>query len=608
MYTDASSRNDLSEALRLALEIVPDAAVAVDGEGRIVGANQAVHDLFGHPLESLVGQRIETLVPERFRHAHRHHRGAFAQAPRSRAMGAGLQLSGRRHDASEFPVDISLAPVPGADPPLVVAAIRDITERGAVAAAVAQLAAIVSSSRDAILTVTTSGVVSTWNPGAEQLLGTPTEEAVGSHLGRWVPEDTSADLEELMGIIVSGGSPAPRDTTWQTADAKRVEVAISLSPLEDAHANLRGFSILARDITERKAIEAAHLRQERWQAATAEIRLDSLSDGPLVDTLELVCRRAFALVEGEGAAMVRQGPQGPQVMVSAGRPRHEVIQDLAEALLSSGEAAPSMLDLAVTTSGRPFHAVGALVPSQSAPSRVLVVTLPPGREGNGDVQRIVEGLAGQAALAIELAEARETRDRLLLAEDRERIARDLHDLVIQRLFATGMSLQMLQQVVGNEAASQRLAEAADELDTTIREIRTTIFDLEARSETTDGVRGELLRLVSAATKSLGFHPSLQFDGPVDLVDPELHRHAVAVTREALSNVARHAQASSASVVVVAREGFEITVEDDGVGVPESHRESGLSNLRGRAEALGGQLVLENRSGGGARMVWRVPGA
>jgi len=597
----------LPELLALALDVVPDAAVVVDECGRIVGTNGALVRLFGHPPEALIGKPIELLIPERYRHAHRHHRGAFFVAPRQRAMGgAGLQLAGRRRDATEFPVDISLAPIEVEGRGLVVAAVRDATERGAVTAAVGQLAAIVSSSRDGILTVTTAGVVTTWNPGAEQLLGTPTEEAIGSHIGRWIPEEASEVVEELMGTIVTGGSPSSRDTVWLTADGKRLDVAISMSPMSNEHRELAGFSILVRDVSERKAAEAIRDRQRRQQEATAEIRLASLSEHPIGDILELICMKTLELSGGEGVAIVRERHGDPAVVAGCGAQQEAAVMELASAALASCDPAASRLGLSVTESGEPREVVGALVPAGKGGRGALVVTLPTGREAGGEMRRLIEGFAGQAALAIELSAARAARERLLLAEDRERIARDLHDLVIQRLFATGMTLQTLQQFTGDEVLAGRLQRATDELDATIREIRTTIFALEEAPESAEGVRGELLRMVSAATKNLGFHPSLQFDGPVDLVDDEVRHHVLAVTREALSNVARHARASSVSVLVVARDGLTITVEDDGVGLPERRDESGLANIRSRADDLGGELLLENRAEGGARMVWRVP--
>ncbi len=603
----AAASEPLPELLDLALDVLPDAAVVVDGAGHIVGVNDALTELFGHPQDALVGKPIELLIPERFRHAHRHHRGSFFGAPRQRAMGAGLQLAGRRRDATEFPVDISLAPVEVEGRTLVVAAVRDATERGALTAAIGQLAAIVSSSHDGILTMTTAGVVTTWNPAAEQLLGTPTEDAVGSHIGRWIPEVASEVLEELMGAIVTGGSPSSRDTAWLTADGKLIDVAISMSPMLNEQRGLGGFSILVRDVSERKAAEAIRDRQQRLQEATSEIRLASLSETPLDDILELICRRTLELTGGDGVAMVRERHGEVAVAAAWGNQLEAAVMELAGALLASEDPTASRLGLSLTERGGPYEVVGSLVPARSGGrGGALVVSLPSGREASGGVRTLIEGFAGQAALAIELSKARVARERLLLAEDRERIARDLHDLVIQRLFATGMTLQTLQQFTGDEVLADRLRKATDELDATIREIRTTIFDLEEAPGSAEGVRGQLLRLVTAATTSLGFHPSLQFEGPVDLVDEGVRHHVLAVTREALSNVARHAQASSVSVLVVAREGFTVVVEDDGIGLPERRDESGLANIRGRAADLGGELVLENRAEGGARMVWRVP--
>lgn len=594
------------DALSLGLELVPDPCVVVGHDGRILAANRAVEVLFGYTPESLIGERIELLVPERFRHAHRQHRAAYDKAPRRRAMGSGLELYGRRHDASEFPIDISLAPVSMPDGDVVAAAIRDQTDRVAAARATSQLAAIVRSSRDAVLTMSTAGVVTTWNPSAEELLGAPAGEAIGSHIARWVPEGESPVLEELMALVIAEGYAPPRDTVWRTAGGKQVELAISLSPLQDERGALEGFSVLARDITERKLAEAARQKQQLWQAATADVRMASLSDVPFDDTLKLICVRVSELTGADGAAVVL--PEGDELRIRAtwGERRDDLVLELSRAVLASGKTTRSSWDLSLPSSGRPFESIGSFIASPSEEPGSLIVLLPPGVERTDEVHQVVESMAGQAAVALELFEARETKDRLLLTSDRERIARDLHDLVIQRLFATGMSLQAIQQVVSNASVSQRLSDAITELDTTIREVRTTIFALDTRGDEGDSLRRELVNLVSGADKSLGFRPSLQFDGPVDLVADELRHHAVAVVREALSNVARHARATHASVVVVARDGFTITVEDNGVGLPDQHRESGLSNLRRRAAEAQGSLTVEDRPDGGTRVTWSVP--
>lgn len=589
--------------LGTALAVLPDAAVVVDADGRIVDANEAVEVLFGRPCSELVGQPVEVLVPERFRHAHRSHRGTFMGAPRRRAMGTGLQLYGRRRDASEFPIDISLAPVPATDPPLVVAAIRDASEREATAQALAQLAAIVSSSRDGMIVITPSGFITNWNTGAEQLLQTTSQDALGSHIGQWIPEEETEAVEELMGVILSGGAPPPKDTVWLGPGDKRIDVAISMSPMNDDLGELRAFSILVRDISDRKAAEANRRRQESWQAAVSEIRLASLSDVPIEEVLELVCRWAMELLGGSGSTVIKLQPSA-SVRASQGDVEEELAHELASTVAASGSATRSSWDLSIESGGTPYDAVAAPLPSGEPGA--LVVFLPLGRSSDERDTVIVESLAGQAAVAVELTEARRARDQVLLVADHERIARDLHDLVIQRLFATGMSLQAAQQLVADQEVTRRLAEATEELDATIREIRTTIFALEAQAGRAEGLRSELVRLVTGAAKTLRFHPSLQFDGPVDLVEPALQEHALAVATEALSNVARHAQASSASVTVSVTDDFRIVVEDDGIGPQEADRSSGVANLRERAEQLGGAFSIEPAAERGTRVVWQVP--
>jgi signal transduction histidine kinase len=223
---------------------------------------------------------------------------------------------------------------------------------------------------------------------------------------------------------------------------------------------------------------------------------------------------------------------------------------------------------------------------------------------------LARSFAAQAALALELAEARSEQQRLAVLEDRDRIARDLHDLVIQRLFATGMMLQGASRTTGQPEVADRIERAVQELDATILEVRSTIFALhEGRGEPT-GLRGRVLRELGASAHSLGFEPTLRFDGPVDSVVPdEVGDHVVAALREALSNVARHAEATSVRVSLsVDDTDVVLIVTDDGVGmVTESRRRSGLANLEQRASALDGECHVEPAPGeSGTRLVWRAP--
>jgi signal transduction histidine kinase len=218
--------------------------------------------------------------------------------------------------------------------------------------------------------------------------------------------------------------------------------------------------------------------------------------------------------------------------------------------------------------------------------------------------------AGQAAVAMELADRRRDAEQIALLEDRDRIARDLHDLAIQRLFATGITLQSAVRFVDHPVAGERLLRAVDDLDETIKIIRTTIFGLRRRTAA-PGVRGLRVRVAQTVEESapaLGFTPALRMEGLLDAgVPAAVADEVVAVLAEALANVARHAHASSARITLLVRpERLLLTVEDDGVGLRGGGRRSGLANLEQRAGALGGELVLEPSATGGTRLCWSVP--
>jgi signal transduction histidine kinase len=218
--------------------------------------------------------------------------------------------------------------------------------------------------------------------------------------------------------------------------------------------------------------------------------------------------------------------------------------------------------------------------------------------------------AGQAALAMELAERRRTAEQVAILEDRDRIARDLHDLAIQRLFATGMTLQSTLRFVDHPEATERLMRAVDDLDETIKIIRSTIFGLRAREakRRPQGLRSRAAASVERAARSLGFTPSLRMEGLIDTdVPPAVAQEAVAVLTEALSNAARHAQATAVAVsLAVASGALTVTVADDGVGFRTEAPRSGLRNLAERAEGLGGAFEAGPGREGGCRLVWRVP--
>jgi signal transduction histidine kinase len=223
-------------------------------------------------------------------------------------------------------------------------------------------------------------------------------------------------------------------------------------------------------------------------------------------------------------------------------------------------------------------------------------------------EQLAVALASAAGVAIENARLHERIQELALLHDRERIARDLHDTVIQRLFATGLGLQGLARLVDNVEVADRIQVAVDELDATIREIRSVIFELQARERGDHSVRVRVLALAAEVTPTLGFEPHVRFDGPVDaIVGTALAVHMLAALRELLSNVGQHARATAVEVRVRAGLDVTLTVTDNGDGLRDKRDNGeGIANLLERATSLGGFFTLGPGETAGTVAVWSVP--
>jgi signal transduction histidine kinase len=376
------------------------------------------------------------------------------------------------------------------------------------------------------------------------------------------------------------------------------------------------------------AIENARLydetrRRERWLEALAEISTALLSGTEPHQAMTLVARRARQIADaavagvwladqsaGEFVLQAADGahgdpPPGLRVPIDEGAAA-EVFRTGVSLRVVDGTTVPHGADLAAGSEPGPLLVVPL---GLGASARgVLALVNPPSTAAFSDVvQRLLEAFAGQTAVALELAGRRRDAERLALLEDRDRIARDLHDTVIQRLFATAMTLMSASKITQRRDVAVRVQRAVDDLDDTIRQIRSTIFALQTPPDD-QGLRNRLHQVADAATENLGFAPSVRLDGLLDTAVPdEIGEHLVAVAREALSNVARHARAGEAHLAVDVRdEEVVLRVEDDGVGIPEGGRRSGLRNMAERAEGLGGSFQTRPRPGGGTLLVWRAP--
>jgi signal transduction histidine kinase len=375
------------------------------------------------------------------------------------------------------------------------------------------------------------------------------------------------------------------------------------------------------------AIENARLyaqtrRRQRWLEAASEITGVLLGQVDRTAALRLVADRARQVADADLALMMLYDAESDElsVEVASGAVPAGLGRATVRAARSEFHAPLSEQHLAVVEDlGRtaewpvPLETGTALLVPLCADGQTLGALVVAYRRGSvvyaeDPEMALVETFAGQAALALARARAQEEREQLAVLGDRERIARDLHDVVIQRLFAAGMRLQGAVHAAGKPEVRQRIESVIDDLDTTIRDIRGAIFEL--RTPAAGQLRAEIRALVDEARPTLGYRPQLTVDGPVDSAVPDAVRPALlAVLREALANTAKHARASKVDVGVQASNGWlTLTVTDDGtgIGIGEPARASGLGNMRHRAAEFGGDFTIGAADPRGTVVTWRVP--
>jgi signal transduction histidine kinase len=376
------------------------------------------------------------------------------------------------------------------------------------------------------------------------------------------------------------------------------------------------------------AIENARLydearRQQRWLSASAEVTRSLLSGADVSDALELITTRALEMSGADLVALALPNADRSQLRYehAAGA---GAAQSLGVTVPTRGSASGDVLrtgellqvdnfsdddrvaDVARTKMNLgptllvPLGATGNVRGVLTAGRRPGAMPLAPAAAD------MLVTFASQAGIALELAEHRRQAERVAVFEDRDRIARDLHDLVIQRLYATGMSLQGTVGLIGAPEAARRVSVAVDALDETIREIRSSIFALQARHQERPGLRSRILEIADEMAGPLGFAPALELDGRLDDVPDPLGDQLLSALREALSNAARHSGASKVEVQVRAGDELALTVRDNGSGIKAGGRRSGLSNLEERAVKIGGTFRVASAADGGTEVAWRVP--
>jgi signal transduction histidine kinase len=362
-------------------------------------------------------------------------------------------------------------------------------------------------------------------------------------------------------------------------------------------------------------------RRQAWSAASAEITAAFVSDEDN-DAAVLIASAVLTLAEADLVRIALPSQDPERLIISVARGIDEDVEEgrsfpvagsLVETVLESRQPRLIGEPEATEIAGGGIYQIG---PTMAVPMLahgdvlgVMIVSRLPGAfPFTATEMEMAADFAGRATVAMALADGRADRQRMVLLQDRSRIARDLHDNVIQQLFGTGLELQSVLGTISSGPTAERVDRAISEIDKAIAQIRIAIFTLSSsQSSKADTLRHRVIDVVNEAGGSLSQSPRLEFSGPVDIaVSGTLADDVVAVVREALTNVVKHASAKSVSVSVAVAEGaVVVTTIDDGIGLTVSGRGSGLANLGSRASARGGSFEIGTIDGK-TNAVWSAP--
>ncbi|MGJ0558328.1 sensor histidine kinase [Methylocystis sp.] len=454
-------------------------------------------------------------------------------------------------------------------------------------------------------------------------------------LGALIDDPAPIRLHDLSDDLRSVGFPEnhpPMHTFLGVPITVRGEVFGNLYLTERAHGDFSAADVelaSALAATAGIAIDNARLfedakRRQEWLSAATEVALQ-IATASASDPLQSVAEQVHHLAGADVVTVVRpEFGDRLAVAVAVGRNAEQLAGSsypldgtLSEQVLLSGKA--TMVSGAGSSDESLYlrdvlvveHAmVLPLAGPDEVRGALVVGRLAGGRPFTASELEMAATFASHAALALELGEARESQEQMQLYEERDRIARDLHDHVIQQLFAAGLTLQGVSMGIGNQAHAQRIDQVVDSLDGSIQQIRNSIFELRDHVGAQGrGVRSAVLEVVGGLAVVLGFEPEVRFSGPVDtVVEQALTEDIVAVVREALTNVARHAAASTVELSLAASaELVELCITDDGAGLGDPARRSGLENMATRAERWQGTFTATvGTDGAGTVIRWAAP--
>lgn len=580
------------------LDSAPDGMVVIDVDGTILLVNRQAESMFARSRTELIGRAIEVLVPETMRSDHRRKREHYSRHPRARNMSSDLELYGLRGNGTLFPVDVALSPVALADRTVIIATVRDMSERVEAEAHSHAVLHTIDAAQDAVMMFRPHDLRFTYvNRGARQQLGYTQDELMGMVASDIAPEFSVETYAAMIAPLIAGAVDSHQYTTihrHRSGHHFPVEVTLEYPPAVK-QTGTRFLVAFVRDMTAHDRLRADRDHINRWLEALGDIRAQLLADTPLVATLTTVCDHARELVGGERATIAVPDSRSKTMrpLASSGTPPMSApIDPLYRPVLTG--LGPMVEDTTL------------IVPIGNNDQVEATLTVDEAADIDAHSRAVATSLATEAGTAFDLDNARQAREHLRVAEDRERLARDLHDLIIQRVFAAGLRLQSIQGMIDNPDLADRVADTITQLDETIAELRAAIFRLSQPEPMSLQRRVE--KRVARIGDQLGFTPDLVIKGDLDTVPVRVAEQVDPALAEALANVTRHADATHVVVeLVVENAAVTMRVSDDGVGFdPESATGGqGLQNLHNRARELGGATTVLSNSDRGTVVTWTV---